>query len=105
MSLAPDECQCVEYCSYLGLETKATNNSRKGRKPQVDYTMTGFVEGDALYVIPVENNLRKEHCADYAVHGYLVQRKVRPQVVYCRPVARPVQCKTLLFSRGSREWK
>ena len=39
--------------SYLGLETKATYNSRKGRKPEADYKMTGFVEGDALYVVPV----------------------------------------------------
>ena len=28
-------------------------NSRKGRKPEADYRMTGFVEGDALYVVPV----------------------------------------------------
>ena len=32
MTLAPDECNCIEYCSYLGFETKTTESTRRGRK-------------------------------------------------------------------------
>ena len=54
MSLAPRDGNCLEYCSALGRETQAAESDKRGRKPEVDYTMTGFVENDPMYIIPVE---------------------------------------------------
>ena len=56
MTLSPEDCPCLEYCSVLGMETTLAveSSSKPSRKPAVDYTLIGYVESDALYVIPVE---------------------------------------------------
>ena len=56
MTLSPEDCPCLEYCSVLGMETTLAveSSSKPGRKPAVDYTLIGYVESDTLYVIPVE---------------------------------------------------
>ena len=70
MTLAPgnlgDSQVGFYYKSFFQSQTKTeSRKNTRGRKPCVDYTMSGIVDKDVVYVIPVE--AKKKLCqADMA---------------------------------------
>ena len=50
----------IEYSSEFNLETKTDSSGTPGRKPEVDYLLSGYVGNEAVYRIPAESKVKME---------------------------------------------
>ena len=50
----------MEYSTQFNLETKTDSTGTPGRKPEVDYLLSGYVGNEAVYRIPAESKVKME---------------------------------------------
>ena len=48
----------IEYSSELNLETKTDSSGTRGRKPEVNCLLSGYVGNEAVYRIPAESKVK-----------------------------------------------
>ena len=62
MMKAPGDCKGseVEYSSEFNLETKTDSSGTPGRKPEVNYLLSGYVGNEAVYRIPAESKVKMQ---------------------------------------------
>ena len=50
----------MEYSTHFNLETKTDSTGTPGRKPEVDYMLSGYVGNEAVYRIPAESKVKMQ---------------------------------------------